>query len=79
MELNVLLCRSWNQRFRLYGDNVEVYHDNVEAYHDNVEAYCYYNVEAYRDNVEANTDNVVVGRPTQLIFISDIHLLGWRW
>ena len=28
---------------------------------------------------DADADDFVVGRPTQLIFISDIHLLGWRW
>ena len=30
------------------------------------------------DHIDNDGDDVV-GRPTQLIFISDIHLLGWRW
>ena len=31
----------------------------------------------YGDERESGDD--VVGRPTQLIYISDIYLLGWRW
>ena len=49
-----------------------------DNHHDHSGCDDYDSIKSYDEYIR-KSDTPLVGRPTQLIFISDIHLLGWRW
>ena len=58
----------------------QIYPEELEQIHFTIGTNTFYYWDKYILQFgQIYLGRLLVGRPTQLIFISHIHLLGWRW